>query len=148
MDFAQIASAVATTLAPFTPYLVEGGKKFAEKAGESAWVKAQALWDKIKTHFADDDPSVRGAVLMVSADPQNRTLQDQLGQVLAVRLQEKPALAEELVNLLGGMEAVQEVLADRDSLVKDVTQDMSGGGTQTVKASEKSEISGVRQIKR
>ena len=154
LDIGQIAAATVTTLAPFTPFLIEvgtaGGEKLAEviaeKGGEAAWKKAQALWDKLKARF-DDDTEVQSAATMVAAKPEDENRQTMLAEVLGARLQENPALAQELFDLLGGREAVQQVLADRSSWVEDVTQRMKGSGKQIVQASDDSVIKGVRQIK-
>ena len=153
-DIVQTAAAVVTTLAPFTPFLIEvgkaGGKKLAEvmaeKGGEAAWKKAQALWNKLQTRFHDDD-EVQVMAMGVAVKPENQARQTMLAEVLGARLQENPALAQELFDLLGGGEAVQQVLAERGSWVEDVTQRMKGGGGQIVQASDDSVIKGVRQIK-
>jgi len=152
-DIGQTAAAVVTTLAPFTPFLIKvgkaGGKKLAEaiteQGGEAAWKKAQALWDKLQTRF-QDDAEVQGAATMVAAKPEDEARQTMLAEVLGARLQENPALAQELFDLLGGQEAVQQVLAERGSWVEDVTQRMKGAGKQIVQASDDSVIKGVRQI--
>jgi hypothetical protein len=154
MDTAQIAAAIVMTLSPFAPFLVDtgktAGKKLAEtiaqKGGEATWKTAQTLWTKIIAHFGND-PVVKSAATMVADKPEDETRQTMLAEVLGARLKENPALAEELLNLLGGQTAVQQVLADRSSWVEDVTQRMKGGGTQTVKASDDSIITGVHQIK-
>ena len=153
-DIGQTAAAVVTTLAPFTPFLIEvgkaGGKKLAEvmaeKGGEAAWKKAQALWDKLQARFQDDD-EVQVMATVLAVKPEDETRQTLLAEVLGARLQENPALAQELFDLLGGQEAVQQVLAERGSWVEDVTQRMKGGGKQIVQASDDSVIKGVRQIK-
>ena len=153
-DIGQTAAAVVTTLAPFTPFLIEvgkaGGKKLAEviteQGGEAAWKKAQALWDKLQARFQDDD-EVQVMATVLAVKPEDETRQTLLAEVLGARLQENPALAQELFDLLGGQEAVQQVLAERGSWVEDVTQRMKGGGKQIVQASDDSVIKGVRQIK-
>jgi len=153
-DIGQTAAAVVTTLAPFTPFLIEvgkaGGKKLAEvmaeKGGEAAWKKAQALWDKLQTRF-HDDAEVQVMATVVAVKPEDEARQTILAEVLGARLQENPSLAQELFDLLGGQEAVQQVLAERGSWMEDVTQRMKGGGKQIVQASDDSVIKGVRQIK-
>ena len=154
-DIGQIAAAVVTTLAPFTPFLIEVGKAsgkklvevVAEKGGEAAWKKAQALWDKLQARFQDDD-EVQVMATVLAVKPEDETRQTLLAEVLGARLQENPALAQELFDLLGGQEAVQQVLAERGSWVEDVTQRMKGGGKQIVQASDDSVIKSVRQIKK
>ncbi len=154
VDVGQIAAATVAALAPFTPFLIEvgkaGGEKLAEvmaeKGGEAAWQKAQALWGRLKARF-DDDPEVKSAATMVAARPEDETRQTMLAEVLGARLGEDPVLARQLLELLGGGEAVQRVLADRGSWVEDVTQRLKGRGQQIVQASDDSVITGVRQIK-
>jgi len=135
------------------PFLVEmgkaGGKKLAqvvaEKGGETAWEKAQALWGKVKARLGDDD-EIKSAATMVAARPEDEARQTMLAEVLGARLQKDPALAQELFDLLGGGKAVQQVLAERSSWVEDVAQRMEGRGKQTVRADDDSVITGVRQI--
>lgn len=155
MDIGLLAAALTTAIAPFIPYLLETSKvagnklaeRIAEKGGETAWNKAQEIWGKIKSHF-DGDPKVKGAALMVSAEPNDESSQALLAKALATRLIENPKIAEELLDLLGGQNAIQTVLANRKSWVKDVTQQMSGKGEQTVKADNNSRIQGAKQIKK
>ena len=152
-DVGQIAATTVTTLAPFTPLLVEVGKagaqKFTEviakKGGEAAWNKAQSLWKKLKAHFGDD-PEVNGALSLVAVKPEDESRQTLLAEVLGTRLQAYPEVAEEIFNLLGGQQAVQQVLAERGSWVEEVTQQIAGSsGAQTVSAHENSVIKGVKQ---
>jgi hypothetical protein len=50
----ELASTITALLAPLAPYLVEGGKKFAAKAGEAAWNTAERVWDKIMAGTEQD----------------------------------------------------------------------------------------------
>jgi hypothetical protein len=152
-DAGQIAATTVTALAPFTPFLIEvgkaGGQKLtemlAEKGGEAAWNKAQALWKKLKAHFGDD-LEVTGALTMVSVKPEDENRQTILAEVLGVRLKEHPEIAEEIFNVLGGQQAVQQVLAERESWVEDVTQQIAGSsGSQTISARDNSVIKGAKQ---
>ena len=147
-NYAQIAATITAYLAPFTPYLVESGKKFAGKAGEAAWEKAQTIWGEIKSRFGDDK-KIETAAKTVSSDPQDEDFQGLFAEALAARLKDTPDFANELLNIIGGEDAVQKVLADRSSWVEDVTQEFSGGGgQQVVQARDDSVIKGVRQIVR
>lgn len=153
-EITQIAAAIVTLVAPFTPYLLEIGKAagqkwaetVAEKGGEAAWSTAKMIWEKIHSHVGDD-PKVKGAALIVSADPENSSTQTLLVNALATHLNTDPQLMQELIHLLGGSQAVQEVLADRQSWVEEVLQELKGSGVQSVKASEGSTIKGVQQSK-
>jgi len=153
VDVGQIAATTVTALAPFTPLLLEvgkaGGQKFtdviAEKGGEAAWNKAQSLWRKLKAHFGDD-PEVTGALALVAVKPEDESRQTMLAEVLGTRLKANPEVAEEIFNLLGGQQAVQQVLAARGSWVEEVTQQIAGSsGAQTISARENSIIKGVKQ---
>lgn len=154
-DVVQISSATVVSLAPFLPLLIQAGKFTAEaiaemviqKGGENAWTKAQALWSKVNAGLRDDE-DVKDAARMLARQPESKTRQTALVEVLAVRLQDDPVLASELASLLGGQESIQQVLADRNSWVEDIEQSMTGAGKQIVKASDDSVIRGVRQIKK
>lgn len=153
VDAGQVAATTVTALAPFTPFLIEvgkaGGQRFAdilaEKGGEAAWEEAQALWEKVKGHFGKD-PEVTGALTLVASKPDDENRQTMLAEVLSVRLKEHPEIAEEIFNLLGNRQTVQQVLAERESSVEDVDQEITGlSGSQTVSARDKSVIKGVKQ---
>lgn len=146
-DYTQIAVTLTAYLAPFTPYLVEGGKKFAGEAGKAAWGKAQGVWEKLKDRFGDDR-KIETAAKTVAADPQDDDYQGLLAKALATRLKEDSNFAEELLNAIGGQEAIQKVRANKSSWVENVTQEISGSGTQIVEARDDSIITGVRQVKK
>lgn len=152
-DVGQVTATAVTTLAPFMPYLVDAGKAaglklaevIGEKGGEAAWNKAQALWSKLKSRFGDD-PELTSAATMVAIKPGDETRQMMLAEVLGARLKENPDFAEEIFELLGGQQAVQQVLAERGSWVEDVTQQLAGSsGDQSVIARDNSSIRGVKQ---
>jgi hypothetical protein len=147
MDVVTLSAAVVSVLAPFTPYLVEGGKKFAENAGDAAWKKAQVIWGKLTQHFGDD-AKIKGKALSLSADPTDKDEQAALAKTLAARLNKEPKLAQEFMGLLGGPAGVQQVVADRSSWVKGILQDMTGNGLQAVNVSEDSVAENITQIKR
>jgi len=131
IDFGGIATAVVTVLAPFMPFLIGMGKaagqKFTdtmtEKGGEAAWQKAQTLWSRLKAHFGDD-PVISSAATLVADEPSNDTFQKKLAVELGKHLKEKPELAKEISDLLGGQEAIatQLQVAKRQGMVKDVNQ--------------------------
>jgi len=152
LDPASVAGAAVVAMAPYTPYLLEiakaGGKKLAEviaeKGGESAWNKAGEIWKKIKDR-SKDDPEVEMAAKMIAFDPENEDRQAELVSVLTKRLQKDKELLEQLSELLGGQDRVQEMIADQDSLMLKVSQKMKGVGTQTMKATGRSKIIGATQ---
>ncbi len=153
-DIGQIAAGTVATLAPFTPFLTELGRTaakklaevIAEKGGEAAWKRAQALWSKIKGRFGDD-PELTSSMTLVAIRPGDEARQTMLAETLGARLKASPDLAQELLDVLGGQQAAQQVLAGRDSWVEEVTQQIQGAGTQTIEAKDGGVIKGVRQIK-
>ena len=153
VDIGQITATAVATLAPFMSFFIDAGKAggqklaevIAEKGGEAAWAKAQVLWSKLRTHFGNDT-EVISAATMVAAKPKDETRQSMLAEVIGARLKEHPEVAEEIFNLLGGQQAVQQVLAKRGSWVENVTQQIAGSsGTQSISASDNSTIKGVKQ---
>jgi len=111
-----------------------------------AWERAKLLWEKIHAH-ASEDKKLQGAALIVSADPEDESMQTTFAKALGTQLEADPAFAEELVHLMGGSQAVQEVVADHQSLVENVGQQLKGAGKQSVRASDNSVIRGVQQSK-
>lgn len=149
---AQVAAAAASLLAPFMPFLIEtgkvGGKKLtevvAEQGGEATWDRAQSLWKKISDRWADDI-EVKSAAGMVASDSESNERRAMLSEVLDARLNANPAFAQELLGLLGGREAIQEVLAKRGGSATDIRQSMRGTARQIVEADEQGMIKGVDQ---
>ncbi len=152
LNITQVATAAVTALAPFTPYLLElgkaGGKKLveviAEKGGEAAWQKAQTIWGKLKNRFGED-PEVTSATTLIAVDPEDEDRQATLIKVLSERLEDDQNLAQELFDLLGGQERIQEMVADQGSLMLKVSQKMKGSGKQVMQARGKSKIIGGKQ---
>lgn len=142
----ELAAAVASILAPFTPYLAEGGKKFAGKAGEAAWGKAEKLWQKIITS-TENDPKIRGHALILAAEPADPKAKEDFSQALLQALTQRPELASEIFRIMATEGGAQEVAASGEGSVESVSQTMTGAGKQEVRASDKGRISGVRQIK-
>lgn len=153
MDFAELSAVTVTKLAPFLPLLVSAAQfsrdaiaeMIVQNGGQVAFERARGIWQQIRGSY-EDDALVNGAAMMVSAEPANATFQQQLSNVLAMRFAENEQLVEELIALLGGNEAVQEVIAKTGGEIKDVAQEMEGSGKQVVKATGKGKITGVTQI--
>jgi hypothetical protein len=151
----EIATATVTALAPYLPQLLKGaqiaGEKFGEglatKAGEVTLGKITEIWGKIKNRFTQH-PELEHAAALAGTQPSDTTYQTVFAKALAAYLQQDSQLSEDLLNLLGGEKAVQKVIADRSSMIEDVTQEMEGTGKQSVEASDNSVIRGVRQVHR
>lgn len=147
-EYARLAAILATYLAPFAPYLLAGGKKFAEKAGEATWQNVQSIWEKMKACFSDNK-KIDNALTTLTHDPNDIDYQSLLAKALNIELEKKPDLADELMEYIRGEKSIQKVLADKSSWIEDITQDITGNkGQQIVQAKNDSVIKGVRQIKR
>jgi hypothetical protein len=72
----------------------------------------------------------------MAAKPEDETYQTVFTKALVGYLEKNPDFAKELVNLMGGEDSVQEVLAEKGSWIKNVRQEMAGTGRQSVKASD------------
>jgi hypothetical protein len=149
----ETAGAVVAFLSPFMPYLKEAGKitgkklveVAAERGGDAALKKAQDIWGKLAGR--SDSLELKSASDLVGANPEDQTYQIVLTKVLVGYLQKNPSFAKELVDLMGGEDSVQEVLAQRGSWIEDVRQEMSGTGRQSIKASDDAVIKVATQIK-
>jgi hypothetical protein len=153
VNIGQLAATVATTLAPFTPFLINsgkaGGKKLvdilAEKGGDAAWNNAQTIWHKLYHHYGND-PEVISAATIVSAKPEDESRQMMFAEVVGIRLKDNPQLAEELFYMIGGQQTIQQVIAERGSWVEDITQQITNThGIQTVSAHENSTTRNIKQ---
>jgi hypothetical protein len=148
----RIALATLGEIAPFAPFLVELGKDsvkkasevIVEKMGETAWKRAKALWDRLKSGSANDSELINSMELL-AAKPEDMGRREMFAEVLAVRLRQEPELASDLKQLLGVRASVQEVLADKNSWVEDIEQRMQGSGSQSVSATDDSVILDVQQ---
>lgn len=151
-EIAEIAATASASIAPFMPFLIDAGKaggmKMAEaialKGGEAAWARAQKLWDWIKSKF-NEEPPLQGAAILLANQPEDETYQTVMAKALGSYLEKHPESAQDLLALLGGKETIQQVLADRQSWIENVNQEIRGAGKQSVEAREGSVVKGVTQ---
>jgi hypothetical protein len=133
MDFNKMATEVTVFLTPFLPYLVpaveatakEAGKKF----GEAAWTKAKSLWGRLND-VAQRDAKVNSAVTGLAEDPTDEDYQLIFAKALAKQIEAAPELATALVSLMKDDQAVQRVLIEQGSRVKNIHQRLSKAGVQ------------------
>jgi hypothetical protein len=76
----------AGALAVLGPYLVEGGKSFAKKAGEALADKAESLYQNIKNKFAGDKDAEQ-TLAQVEAKPESKARQSSLEELLIEKMQ-------------------------------------------------------------
>jgi hypothetical protein len=149
MDPVNLAAAAVTALAPFLPTLVdiakEGGKKISaavgEKVGALTSEKAQELWNKIVGK--EKDPAIENVAKTVAQLPENEDLQKALTGLVATKLAQNPDLAQEVMQLLGGQDNVQQIIALRKSWIEDVVQ--KGAGKKEIRAEDEATIKKAQQ---
>ncbi len=146
-DPGSIAQAAVALLSPFMPYLIPLGKSLgkkledviSEQGGEVVWEQAQKLWDKI-TGRLKDDPVVQAQATMVADAPASTAAQQLLTQKLSERLATNPDLLQEFLDIIGGPEGVQRVIAAKNAEVTDFDQNMAQAGIQEVTAGEGAKV--------
>lgn len=135
MDLRQLAADITAFLAPFMPVLVVAGeasiKEIGKKLGESSLEKAKAIWATIQPP-ASGDKKLEGMAMALADNPDDQDFQAAFAKVLLSQLADKPQLAEYLSTLVAHDAAVQRVLVDQGSQVKDIRQRLSGSGEQKV----------------
>jgi hypothetical protein len=125
MDLKKLATDVIVFLTPFFPYLVLGGeaaaKEAGKKLGEAAWTKAMSLWDKIRS-LGRDNAKLSKTIELLAEDPGDEDTQFILAKSLAKQLESSPELATDLISIIKDDKAVQVILVEHGSKVKDVHQ--------------------------
>ena len=64
---------------------------------------------------------------------------------MAERLKDSPELAKELLELLGGEEKLNEIVAGDEAIIESNRQALSGKGTNRIEAGNKARITGNTQ---
>jgi hypothetical protein len=99
MDVIALATHLAASIAPFLPFLVSGGEKAAEAAGEkfgaAAWQQAQALWEKLRPGL-ERHPVAAEAAREAALAPEDADAHAALRLQLRKLLQQDHELAAEL----------------------------------------------------
>ncbi len=111
-----IETIAAGALTILGPYLVEGGKSFAKKAGEALEAKAEALYRSIKNKFAGDNDAEQ-TLALVEAKPESKPRQASLEELLLEKMQDDSDFTE-LINRL-----VQEAQAADTRNILNITGD-------------------------
>lgn len=150
IDFASVSVGLVSLLSPYLPLLLSLGKSAGGKLEDSiidkgvdvAGTQVKKLWAKISGYFKDD-VEVTSAATMVAASPKDALRQQMLGQVLAERLKEHPRLAEELIEIMGGQERLQQIIAGNEAAIRDIRIKMAGAGKQSIEAGDKAVIERV-----
>ncbi len=92
-------------LAPFLPYLMNLGNKAvegaAQKSGEDAWDKAKTIWKKLQPKVEAKEAALEAAT-DVAAEPEDEDSVASLRRQLKKILDNEPALAQEIAQLMQG----------------------------------------------
>jgi len=155
MSILELAAAVTAFIAPYLPSLLKVGKFVGEKAAEQtikmgttkSLERAGELWNSIKAHLTEQT-GLQDAARLVASEPGDNTYQKAFVKALVKLLENHPELSPKLIQAMGGGDSVQKVLADHNSWVEDVSQNLSGPGTQQVKATNDSVVIKVRQTRK
>jgi hypothetical protein len=103
----DIITVLTTFLSPFLPFLLDLGKKATEKAtesaagkfGESAWKKAEGVWDKLQPQV-EATPDVKVAIEQVAAKPDSEARQAVLREELAALFKAQPELLRTIAQIM------------------------------------------------
>ncbi len=126
-DTVTIAQQLASTLAPFLPYLTgadeEAWQEISDKLGADAWNRARAIWERLYPGIEVRE-SVMEALRDVSQSPEDADTLAAFRLQLKKLLAEDDALADDLTELLQGMRAdsEQETLPEDFDAVKNSTK--------------------------
>lgn len=124
----ELAQQIAVLLRPAVPYLVIGGTKAAEKAGEKlgndVWNKAKDIWQKLCSDEADNlDEIARD----LAVEPEDNGIKRAFAEEIKKLIEGNPGLAIELASLMES-QVVQNILAEQNSSIKGVRQSTTGSG--------------------
>jgi hypothetical protein len=92
-------SLAATAVVLLAPYLVKAGEAFAEKAGEALAEKTGALYRTIKGKFTNDSYAEQ-TLLRLEESPDSKGRQTALEHLLAEKMEEDSAFAEQVQRLI------------------------------------------------
>lgn len=94
-----IETIAAGAIAALGPYLVESGKSFAKKAGETLVGKVEALYASVKKRFADDADAEQ-ALTQLENKPDSAARQASLEELLVEKMRADSEFAATLNRLL------------------------------------------------
>jgi hypothetical protein len=123
-------------ITPFLPFLLKLGGKAAEKAtetaagkfGEAAWIKAQAVWEKLSPKVEGKE-AAKEAAMDVANQPEDEDLQVALRVQLKKLLEQDEALVKAIAQILqedapdgtSGTQIVQIVTGNQNQVIGQVT---------------------------
>ncbi|MBX7172032.1 MAG: hypothetical protein K1X72_13800 [Pyrinomonadaceae bacterium] len=102
MNFAALALSIYQVLSPFVS---KGIDKIVEKAAEEGWTERQAIWEKVKGLFVEDDLTLLN--LFKDAETDNEKKGELKGELKSY-LKSNPEIAKELEELVKKVEAIEK----------------------------------------
>lgn len=124
----ELAQQITALIGPVVPYLLIGGTKAAEKAGEKlgadVWDKVKDIWKKLCSDKADHLGEIARDL---AVDPENNEIKQAFAEEVKKLIEENPDLAIELASLVES-QVIQNVLAEQNSSIKGVRQSTTGSG--------------------
>ena len=123
-----LAAQVTTALAPVAPFLVKASEGAASQMGKDAWEQAKKLFEALKARF-QQDKNAKGEKALANFVEDPETYEGALAKVLLAALQEHPEWANEVRETLA-KPALQEIVLRNKSHAEEVTQLLTGSGTQ------------------
>ncbi|NEP27144.1 MAG: hypothetical protein F6J94_07000 [Moorea sp. SIO1F2] len=96
MNFVEIATSAVSILIPYLAKVAEGA---AQKAGESVWEKAEAIYQAIVSKFSEDGYAEQ-TLKRLKEKPSNEERQKALVGILAEKAEEDSGFAKQLNRLI------------------------------------------------
>jgi hypothetical protein len=135
-----------TFLSPFLPFLLSLGKKATEKAtetaagkfGETAWKKAEVVWEKLEPHM-EAKPEIKAAVEQVAVKPESAARQAVLQEELEGLFKAQPDLLKTIAQILAPDDAGSVARTQ-------IQQTVSGGNVFNIADSQIENIAGSGNI--
>lgn len=145
IDPVQLLTAFVALVGPHIPALLgKVGDKVLDTAVDaipdgvkSAW---NWVWSRVK-----DDAKVVPTVQLAAVSPGNETVHGLLVANLVEHLKDDQRALEELQNLLGGPERVQEITVGDGSKLFNIVQEMSSPGSQKITGGANTDLNGITQ---
>jgi hypothetical protein len=152
----DIAIAATSMLAPYLPQIIEGAKVVGEKIttaalgelSKQAFAKAKDIWSTLRSRGDKSAKVQEAAELLAKNEKDTSVLKEDLAKAILELISNDHELSESLLRILGNESGIQEVRASDTAWVVDVTMNLSGGGTQSVKASEDSRVKNINMTKK
>jgi hypothetical protein len=145
-DFTQLTSQIVTLLTMAAPYLTAAATGMATTIGQKVGVevveKAKGLVAQLRARFQGDQNEKAAQTLDLFLDDAD-TFRLALSKLLQQALTQNPAWAQELQQLLADG-PTQTIIANNSSIVREITMQLTGEGSQKIDADHQSRVEKVK----